>query len=58
VVLPKWWRVYHALSGVINPILDRAMTRDDELQSVLRDADRPERVAERGGAARTPGTRA
>jgi NAD(P)-dependent dehydrogenase (short-subunit alcohol dehydrogenase family) len=43
VILPKWWRAYSALRGVVNPILDRAMTRNDELTDVLREADRPER---------------
>jgi NAD(P)-dependent dehydrogenase (short-subunit alcohol dehydrogenase family) len=57
VILPKWWRAYSALRGIVNPLLDRAMTRDDELQAVLGEADRPERVAEQGGARQAPQSR-
>jgi NAD(P)-dependent dehydrogenase (short-subunit alcohol dehydrogenase family) len=44
VILPKWWRVYSALRGVVNPLLDRAMTADDDLQQILREADAREGV--------------
>ena len=44
VILPKWWRVYAALRGVVNPLLDRAMQRDPELTELLREVDTPERT--------------
>jgi len=48
VILPKWWRAYSVLRGVLNPVFDRAMSGDAELTEILRDAD-----AE-GEPARTP----
>jgi NAD(P)-dependent dehydrogenase (short-subunit alcohol dehydrogenase family) len=54
VILPSWWRVYSALRGVINPVLDRAMTKDDDLTEILREADARERTTQQGGAAHAP----
>ena len=58
VILPKWWRAYSALRGLANPLIDRAMARDSALLDVLREADRPERLAELGGVARAAHTEA
>jgi NAD(P)-dependent dehydrogenase (short-subunit alcohol dehydrogenase family) len=43
VVAPGWWRAYFALRGLLNPLLDRRLERDTELQALIGDADR-ERV--------------
>jgi NAD(P)-dependent dehydrogenase (short-subunit alcohol dehydrogenase family) len=55
VVLPRWWRAYFLLQGVLNPILDRAMAADDDLVSLLRRADGAERASDRGGIEHTAG---
>ena len=50
VILPSWWRVYSGLRGVINPLLDRAMERDDDLQEVLVEADTREPAKQKSTA--------
>jgi NAD(P)-dependent dehydrogenase (short-subunit alcohol dehydrogenase family) len=55
VILPRWWRGYMLLQGVINPILDRAMAADDDLLTLMRRADDPERASDRGGIDHTAG---
>jgi NAD(P)-dependent dehydrogenase (short-subunit alcohol dehydrogenase family) len=39
VFVPKWWRYVSALRGLINPLLDRRMERDERMASLLRDLD-------------------
>lgn len=39
VFVPKWWRYYAALRGLINPLLDRRMEADDRIGSLIRDID-------------------
>jgi NAD(P)-dependent dehydrogenase (short-subunit alcohol dehydrogenase family) len=39
VFVPKWWRYYSALRGVINPLLDRQMEGDGRIHSLIRDLD-------------------
>jgi NAD(P)-dependent dehydrogenase (short-subunit alcohol dehydrogenase family) len=39
VFVPKWWRYVSALRGVINPLLDRRMERDEKTVSLMRDLD-------------------
>lgn len=56
VILPKWWRAWFALRGVLNPIFDRMMPRDPVLIELLRKADSDERAANRGGLDITAGT--
>jgi len=56
VILPRWWRGYFALRGIINPILDRAMTRDERMLEMVRKADSEERSTHRGGLDTTAGT--
>jgi NAD(P)-dependent dehydrogenase (short-subunit alcohol dehydrogenase family) len=40
VIAPRWWAVYSVLRGVVNPLLDARMERDDEVLRVVREADR------------------
>jgi NAD(P)-dependent dehydrogenase (short-subunit alcohol dehydrogenase family) len=39
VFVPKWWRYVSAMRGVVMPLLDRRMERDDRMASFLRDLD-------------------
>jgi NAD(P)-dependent dehydrogenase (short-subunit alcohol dehydrogenase family) len=39
VFMPKWWRYVSAMRGVIMPLLDRRMERDDRMAAFLRDLD-------------------
>jgi NAD(P)-dependent dehydrogenase (short-subunit alcohol dehydrogenase family) len=39
VFVPKWWRHYAALRGLINPLLDRRMEGDGRIHSLIRDID-------------------
>lgn len=39
VFMPKWWRYVSAMRGVIMPLLDRRMERDDRMAVFLRDLD-------------------
>jgi NAD(P)-dependent dehydrogenase (short-subunit alcohol dehydrogenase family) len=55
VIVPPWWRVWFALRGVLNPLLDRATLRDETLLQTLRDVDVEERSTLRGGLDRTAG---
>jgi NAD(P)-dependent dehydrogenase (short-subunit alcohol dehydrogenase family) len=45
VIAPRWWVVYSRLRGLISPMLDARMERDERFQSIVREADR-ERSAE------------
>jgi NAD(P)-dependent dehydrogenase (short-subunit alcohol dehydrogenase family) len=49
VIAPKWWRAYSVMRGAINPLLDRRMETDAEMQALLREAERPDRLT--GGPA-------
>jgi hypothetical protein len=40
VVVPRWYSVYAALRGVLNPILDAAMTRDRRIAELVGQAER------------------
>jgi NAD(P)-dependent dehydrogenase (short-subunit alcohol dehydrogenase family) len=39
VFVPKWWRYVSHLRGVIMPLLDRRMERDERMAAFLRDLD-------------------
>ncbi|MFN8163760.1 MAG: short-chain dehydrogenase/reductase [Solirubrobacterales bacterium] len=39
VFVPKWWRYVSALRGLLNPLLDRHMERDERMAALLRDLD-------------------
>ncbi len=47
VFVPKWWRYYSALRGLINPLLDRRMERDEKTAALIRDIDAQTVDAER-----------
>jgi NAD(P)-dependent dehydrogenase (short-subunit alcohol dehydrogenase family) len=55
IVAPRAWRAYSALRGILNPLLDARMERDERLLPLLRDGDRPQRDRPRDKAAREPG---
>jgi NAD(P)-dependent dehydrogenase (short-subunit alcohol dehydrogenase family) len=39
VIAPRWWVVYSVLRGILNPLLDSRMERDDEVLRIVREAD-------------------
>ena len=39
IILPRRWRVYSVLRGLVNPLLDARMERDRRIQGVVRDGD-------------------
>ena len=39
VFVPKWWRYISAFRGLINPLLDRRMEKDEKTVALLRDLD-------------------
>ncbi len=39
IFVPKWWRYISAFRGLINPLLDRRMERDQRMATLLRDLD-------------------
>lgn len=47
VFMPKWWRYVSAMRGVIMPLLDRRMERDDRMAAFLRELDAKTVDAER-----------
>jgi NAD(P)-dependent dehydrogenase (short-subunit alcohol dehydrogenase family) len=50
IIAPRWWAVWSALRGIINPLFDMRMERDAQLQDIVREADREERaLAQRSG---------
>ncbi len=57
IIVPRWWGVWFALRGIVNPIFDRAVERQDQYQSLLRDADDPGRSLGQQGLT-TPATAA
>jgi NAD(P)-dependent dehydrogenase (short-subunit alcohol dehydrogenase family) len=51
VFMPKWWRYVSALRGVINPLLDRRMEKDQKTVALLRDLDAKTVDADRASSA-------
>ena len=41
IVAPRAWRAYSVLRGMLNPLLDARMERDERLLPLVRDGDRP-----------------
>lgn len=39
VFVPKWWRYVSALRGIVNPLLDRYMERDEKTADLVRHLD-------------------
>ena len=54
IIRPRWWRVWSVLRGVLNPVFDTYLERDQETIDILREADVPERAAERTGGLPAP----
>ena len=40
IIRPRRWAAFSVLRGVVNPFLDRAMVRSEEIQGITRDLDR------------------
>jgi NAD(P)-dependent dehydrogenase (short-subunit alcohol dehydrogenase family) len=43
IIHPSWWRIASVLRGVMNPLLDRRMERDQTMREFLRRAEDPNR---------------
>jgi NAD(P)-dependent dehydrogenase (short-subunit alcohol dehydrogenase family) len=54
IIAPRWWRAWSALRGILNPVFDRYLERDEENIDILRDADVEERAAVRTGGLPAP----
>ena len=57
IIVPRWWGVWFALRGILNPIMDRAMERQEQYLSIMRDADEAGRPIGQDGLT-TPATAA
>ena len=55
IIVPRWWGVWFALRGILNPVMDRAMERQEQFVSLMRDADKEERPVGQSGLT-TPAT--
>ena len=51
MIMPGWWKAWYALRGILNPVFDAAMIRDERYLDILREADLEERASRRGGLA-------
>jgi NAD(P)-dependent dehydrogenase (short-subunit alcohol dehydrogenase family) len=40
IIRPRWWRVYSVLRGVLNPLLDARMSRDERLLEAVAEGER------------------
>jgi NAD(P)-dependent dehydrogenase (short-subunit alcohol dehydrogenase family) len=40
IIRPRWWRGYSVLRGVLNPLLDAQMARDERLMDAVREGER------------------
>ena len=56
IIVPRWWGVWFALRGILNPIFDRSMERQEQYLSLMREADKPARPIGQEGLTR-PATR-
>jgi NAD(P)-dependent dehydrogenase (short-subunit alcohol dehydrogenase family) len=39
IILPRWWRVWSVMRGVLNPLIDRRMERDQRTLRAVRDGE-------------------
>jgi NAD(P)-dependent dehydrogenase (short-subunit alcohol dehydrogenase family) len=39
IIRPKWWRAYSVLRGIVNPLLDAHVSRDDRYRDRVRDGE-------------------
>lgn len=40
IIRPRWWRAWSVLRGVVNPLLDAAVERNDRCRDVVREGER------------------
>jgi NAD(P)-dependent dehydrogenase (short-subunit alcohol dehydrogenase family) len=40
IIRPRWWRVYSVLRGVVNPLLDAQLARDETFREAVREGER------------------
>jgi NAD(P)-dependent dehydrogenase (short-subunit alcohol dehydrogenase family) len=55
IVAPRAWRAFSALRGILNPLLDARMERDERILPLVRDGDRPPAGAAGGDRIGDPG---
>jgi NAD(P)-dependent dehydrogenase (short-subunit alcohol dehydrogenase family) len=51
IIAPRWWRIWSALRGVLNPLTDARIERDRRVHDVVRRADAEDAAGKRGGLA-------
>ena len=49
IIVPGWYRVFSALRGLINPLMDARIERDERVHDLVRQADAEESAEKRGG---------
>lgn len=49
VILPRRWRVWYALRGILNPLIDEHFARDKEVRESMTAAEAPDRAGLTGG---------
>jgi NAD(P)-dependent dehydrogenase (short-subunit alcohol dehydrogenase family) len=54
IIAPGWWRVFSTLRGLLNPLVDARIERDQQILDIVREADVEERAAVRTGAPPAP----
>jgi NAD(P)-dependent dehydrogenase (short-subunit alcohol dehydrogenase family) len=40
IIRPRWWRVYSVLRGIVNPLLDAQLARDETFREAVREGER------------------
>jgi NAD(P)-dependent dehydrogenase (short-subunit alcohol dehydrogenase family) len=40
IIRPRWWRAYSVLRGIVNPLFDAQLERDQRLRDAVRDSER------------------
>lgn len=55
VITPGWWKLAYALRGVVGPLLDAALARQEVYREVMRVADDPRHAAGTEGLTRAAG---
>jgi NAD(P)-dependent dehydrogenase (short-subunit alcohol dehydrogenase family) len=51
VIMPGWWKAWFAFRGIVNPLFDAAMNRNERYLELVRESDLQERSELRGGLA-------
>ena len=47
MVVPRWYALYSALRGILNPLMEASMVRDRRVRELIERAERIEAEAER-----------